>query len=370
MEKSDNESKAPSNQPSRPGRQVVLLRGDSIQPVAIRWLWPGWLACGKFHIVAGPPGSGKTGIAMALAACITTGGTWPDGSRAPLGSVVMWSGEDSPDDVLIPRLLASGGDPARMHIVRGVSSPRGGVSPFDPSGDVHLLFEAMRAIPDVRMLIVDPIVSAISGDSHKNAETRRGLQPLVDMAESHQAALLGITHFTKGTAGQDPVDRVTGSLAFGAMARVVTVAAKLESVGDNPARRVFMRAKSNIGPDTGGFDYDVVQDELQGYPGVIASAIHWGDVVDGNARDLLGRVEPSPGDDRAERQGAAEWLHTLLSSGPKAIADIKAAASDSGWAWRTVQRATSRAGVIYRRDGFGGTAIWSISATTTPLAPQ
>jgi putative DNA primase/helicase len=131
-----------------------------------------------------------------------------------------------------------------------------------------------------------------------------------------------------------------------------------------------MRAKSNIGPDTGGFDYDVVQGELQGYPGVIASAIHWGDAIDGNARDLLGRAEPAPDDDRAERQGAAEWLHTFLYSGPRAIGDVQAAASASGWAWRTVQRATGRAGVISRREGFGGTAIGSISATSAPPAPH
>jgi putative DNA primase/helicase len=370
MGKSSKDLKDAQSEPQRTDRQVILLRGDSIQPVPVRWLWHGWLALGKFHILAGPPGSGKTGIAMALAAPITTGGTWPDGSKVPLGSVVMWSGEDSPDDVLIPRLLASGGDPARMHIVGGVSGPRGGVTPFDPADDVYLLSEAMRAIPDVRMLIVDPIVSAISGDSHKNAETRRGLQPLVDMAESHQFALLGITHFTKGTAGQDPVDRVTGSLAFGAMARVVTVATKLESDGSKLTRRVFMRAKSNIGPDTGGFAYEVVQEELQRYPGVIPSAVHWGDAIEGNARDLLGQAESPPSDDRAERHGATEWLRAILSSGPKAVVDVKAAASDAGWAWRTVQRAMDRAGVTSRREGFGGAAFWSISEPYAPLAPR
>ncbi len=355
--------------PSPPRRHVVLRRGDSIQPVPVCWLWHGWLARGKFHILAGPPGGGKTGIAIALAASITTGGTWPDGSRAPLGSVVMWSGEDTPDDVLIPRLLASGGDPARMHIVGGVSGAHGGVRPFDPARDVSLLSDAMRAIPDVRMLIVDPIVSAISGDSHKNAETRRGLQPLVDMAESHQSTLLGITHLTKGTAGQEPVERVTGSLAFGAMARVVTIAAKLPGQHARSERRIFMRAKSNIGPDSGGFIYEVVQEELPRYPGVIPSAVRWRDTIEGSARELLAQAEISKGDDCAGQQGAAEWLRTLLSSGSMAVADVQAAASDAGWAWRTVQRAMRRAGVTSRRDGFGGSAIWSIGATSAPVTP-
>ena len=76
------------------------------------------------------------------------------------------------------------------------------------------------------MIIVDPIVSAVSGDSHKNGETRRALQPLVDLASDVNAALIGITHFSKGTSGRDPLERITGSIAFGALARVVMVAAK------------------------------------------------------------------------------------------------------------------------------------------------
>jgi putative DNA primase/helicase len=57
----------------------------------------------------------------------------------------------------------------------------------------------LAEIGGVRLLIVDPVVSAIAGDSHKNAEVRRGLQPLVDLAGSMHCALLGITHFSKGT---------------------------------------------------------------------------------------------------------------------------------------------------------------------------
>ena len=56
--------------------------------------------------------------------------------------------------------------------------------------------------------------------STKNAEVRRGLQPLVDFAGETGCAVLGGTHFTKGTTGRDPTERVTGSLAFGALARL------------------------------------------------------------------------------------------------------------------------------------------------------
>ena len=60
-----------------------------------------------------------------------------------------------------------------------------------------------------------PIVSAVAGDSHKGAEVRRALQPVVTLAQRLGCAVLGITHFSKGTNGRDPVERVTGSIAFG-----------------------------------------------------------------------------------------------------------------------------------------------------------
>src|ERR1700724_2490286 len=127
---------------------------------------------------------------------------------------------------------------------------------FHPTKDIRALEASIETAWGASLIIVDPIVSATAADSHKNSETRRGLQPLVDMAAKLDAALLGITHFTKGSEGRSPIDRVTGSVAFGALARVVMVAAKQQDGDDGKsAPRVLMRAKSNIGPDEGGFAY-------------------------------------------------------------------------------------------------------------------
>jgi putative DNA primase/helicase len=79
------------------------------------------------------------------------------------------------------------------------------------------------------MMIVDPIVSAISGDAHRANDVRRNLQALVDMAGSYGCAVLGISHFAKGTKGTSPAERVIGSQAFVALARMVLVAGKDEA---------------------------------------------------------------------------------------------------------------------------------------------
>ena len=73
---------------------VDLVKASDITPEATDWLWDGWLAAGKMHIIGGSPGTGKTTICLSLAAILSAGGTWPDGSEADMGNVVIWSGED------------------------------------------------------------------------------------------------------------------------------------------------------------------------------------------------------------------------------------------------------------------------------------
>jgi putative DNA primase/helicase len=159
------------------------------------------------HVFGGAPGTGKTTISMGLAATVTTGGRWPDGTRSIAGNVVIWSGEDDPADTLIPRLALSGADLSRVYFIADIREGNERRS-FDPARDMEPLRRKLAEIGGVKLLIVDPVVSAIAGDSHKNAEVRRGLQPLVDLAGSMRCALLGITHFSKGTGGRDPVERL------------------------------------------------------------------------------------------------------------------------------------------------------------------
>lgn len=339
---------------------VELVNGASVNPEPINWLWEGWLARGKFHLIGGQPGTGKTTIALGLAATITLNARWPDGSRcAHGGNVVIWSGEDAPEDTLAPRLIASGADMRRVFFVNGVRE--GNLSrDFDPAKDIAPLQAAIERAGGAALVIVDPVVSAVAGDSHKNAETRRGLQPLVDLCRKIGAALIGVTHFTKGTAGREPIERITGSLAFGALARIVMVAAK-KSPGEDekPSDRFLARAKSNIGPDGDGFTYDLRQVELPGHLGVIASRVEWKQAVAGSARDLLAQAEAVKQEGSAVKE-AEKFLGGLLADGPIAAKEVRSAADANGLSWASIKRAKRLLGVEAHKAGFDDGWAWSL----------
>ena len=339
---------------------VVLTCGTELTPEPVCWLWPDWLALGKLHILAGAPGQGKTTIAMAMLATVSIGGRWPDGTRCKAGNVLVWSGEDDPADTLLPRLLAAGADRARCYFVSG-TRVNGEVQPFDPARDMGQLLAAVEKIGGVKMIVVDPVVSVVTGDSHKNTEVRRALQPLVDLAAACHCTLLGITHFAKGGQGSDPSQRVVGSVAFTAVARVVLVAAKVKSE-DGEGTRILARSKSNIGPDDGGFQYRLEQAQVNAFPGIEAVRIAWGKAVEGSASDLLTDPNDSNGADGQEERGArdaaVDFLKELLKDKPALTKHVEAEAKAAGIAWRTVRRASDA--LTVKKQKSNGSWYWSL----------
>lgn len=339
--------------------EVVLLRGSDLKPEPIQWLWQGWLARGKLHILAGAPGQGKTTIALALAATITTGGKWPDGTTSEPGNILIWSGEDDPKDTLLPRLLASGADASKCFFVQGTRI-NGELSSFDPARDMAQLEEQAILTGNVKLLIVDPIVTTVTGDSHNNTDVRRALQPVVDMAQKLNLAVLGISHFSKGGKGSDPSQRVVGSIAFSAVARVVLVAAKVNRPNSEEVHRVFARSKSNIGPDDGGFEYFI--DQTEPIPGIQASRIVWGVPLSGTAQELLAEPEEekSEGDESKDAVTlAVDFLFEMLADGLTPVKDVQKQAKNNGIAPRTLRRAGERLQVI-KKKGTGNAWYWKL----------
>lgn len=366
--KTSNESVAGKNATDKPkiNDGLMMLKASDIKARPIDWLWFGYLAKGKFHLLAGMPSTGKTTLAMAIAATVSNGSLWPDGTPCTQGNVIVWSGEDGLDDTLVPRLIAHGANLDKIYFVSDVVA-KGEKRPFDPASDMAMLCQTVKAIGNVSLIIVDPIVSAITGDSHKNAEVRRGLQPLVDLGDELNAAIVGISHFSKGTKGNDPMERVTGSIAYTALARIVLVTAKKVDE-NNTTTRIFTRAKSNISLDGGGFNYDIENTEISTDTGTAQTTkAVFGNWLDGSALHLLADTE-SEQEGGTEVTDAAKFLldlfkdATLTQDGTIEKKEVIRLATANGFKERTIQRAREKLGIEFSPSGFGSNkkSVWRL----------
>jgi RecA-family ATPase len=184
----------------------------------VEWIWPGRIARGKHTCIAGEPGTGKSQLTIDIIAKVTTGREWPCGEgRAPLGSAIILSAEDGDADTIVPRLIAAGADRCRVRIVKAVNDPASGRRALDLHVDLGLLEQEIRAMREVALVVVDPVSSYLgTADSHKNAEVRRVLEPLSEMAERTRTAILSVTHFSKMGAATTTkaLHRFIGSIAF------------------------------------------------------------------------------------------------------------------------------------------------------------
>jgi len=230
-----------------------------VQPTDVSWLWQPRIAIGKLTLLCGDPGEGKSFLTLDIAARVSRGFMWPDGSgNAPLGSVVLLCGEDDIADTVRPRLDMAEADPSKIVALRGVrtvDSEGGYCRDVDLQRDLDIIEAAIVKTPDCKLFIVDPIGCYLGEtDSHNNSEVRKVLAPLSEMASRLGVAALAVHHFRKGDGSAK--HRVTGSLAFTAAARAVW-AVTGDKRDETGRRKLFVCVKNNIGVDQSGLAFQL-----------------------------------------------------------------------------------------------------------------
>ena len=335
---------------------INIVNMNDIPALPILWLWPGWLPLGKMTILAGAGGCGKTNLSLALIATITTGGFFPDGLRCENpGKVLIYSTEDDPADTLKPRLIANDADISKVSFIAGRTNHEGKLEPFDPAKDFPKIEKYIKDNPDLKLLMIDPIISAVSGDMNKANDVRRSLQPLVDLANQYNFAILGITHFAKGSVNNNPADRILGSQAFSALARMAWTAARRETEGDY----IFVRAKSNISTLDGGIRYDLESMIVENI--IETTKTTWLGVIDGAAKELLNTAELSGCENNSVVDTAKEFLIELLSTVDKMSSkDVQAQAKEAGFSLASTRRAQERLNIKPFRPHGEKSWFWSL----------
>lgn len=331
------------------GLQMVCLA--DVEPVPINWLWPERIARGKLTLISGDPGLGKSLISVALASAVSNGARWPvGGGIAPRGSVIMLSDEDAVADTIRPRLDAAGANCSKIHALQmvqeitedGETIKRG----FSLATDIERLAVQVEKLGDVALIEIDPVSAYLGGtDSHKNADVRALLSPLSNLAEQFNIAIVVITHLNKGSGSA--MYRSIGSIAFTAAARTAWAVTKDR---DDPARRLMLPIKNNLGNDQSGMAYRVETASND------APVVMWEpDPVEIDINDVLS----SESDDfRSEREDAKEWLESELYHGPVSSKDLQTRAREAGHSWSTVKRAKKGLKVEARKTAMRGGWEW------------
>jgi len=137
--------------------------------------------------------------------------------------------------------------------------------------------------------------------------------------------------------------------------------------------RLFIRAKSNLGPDGGGFEYELPERQPEELPHITATVVKWGKPIKGTARKLLADAEANPDDGRrSELAEAKKFLTELLANGPLDAKKVKADAAGMELSHGTLRRAQKALGIKPRKDGMDGGWLWELPrrCSTEPEGAQ
>lgn len=336
----------------------VIRRLSEVQAKPIRWLWPGRIARGKVSMIAGHPGLGKSQLTAALAAVVTTGGSWPvDRTPCERGRVILLNAEDDAADTIRPRLEAAGADLTRCDILDFVvdgfdADGERALRGFNLKADLKALGKLFADQPDVAMIVIDPITAYLSGvETHVNADVRAVLAPLSEIAARYQVAIVCVSHLNKGGGGKgspgDAMMRVSGSLAFVAAARAAYIVARDP---ENPTRRLFLPAKNNIGKDESGLAFAVESHTLGG--GIETSRVMWEPHPVMVTADEAMAAPPEEGE-RSMTDEAVDLLNAVLEFGRVSAREVKKQAQEAGISDRALRAARERLKINVDREGFG-----------------
>jgi hypothetical protein len=285
-------------------------------------------------ILAGEPGSGKSALALRLAAVYLKGDCWPDGiTYTGDPGTVLWCESEAAQAVNLERARAWELPLERL------------LMPFaDPLCDVQLddqqhkgAIEKIARCDDVRLVIIDSLRGAHRRDEN-SSETITVVKWLAELARDAGKPVL-LTHHLRKRGLLDrgdgvELERLRGSSAIAQTARLVWALDTPNQLEPNCRRLSVVKSNLACFPNPLG----LIVDE---------SGVHFG---------------PAP---ELPRQAtvldrAVDLLLALLSDGPKPAEEIQREVEEAGLSWVSAKRAKSKLGIVSVKPA--GVWHWSLPA--------
>lgn len=352
----------------RDGTSLKITRACDVQVEPVEFLFPGRVPLGALTVLAGDPGLGKSTWSCALAADVTAG------RLGEGGTVLLANAEDSPGQVVVPRLAAAGANLDRVEFFATATVDTStrpleiGERPFTLPDDVGAL-EAHAKEVGARLVVIDPLNAHLGEkvSTKSDHSVRRGLAPLAAMAQRLSIAVVVVLHLNKAQ-GTDALYRVGGSIGFvgGARSLLLFTRDPEDPDGESGDRRALGHIKSNWGKLAPTLLYTHEE-----------ATVTVGQTVETNRLKLLGESDVAGtallgagGDDSptSQHERAVELIADLLGEGGSHRAkEIKESAKRQGIPERTLQRVANEAGVMVERHGFPSVTYWSLHSRANPF---
>lgn len=338
-------------------RLLHLTPASQITVRPVRWLWQDRLALGTLALLGGREGVGKSICMYTLGASISRGtllGVYFGTPRA----VIVAATEDSWEHTIVPRLMAAGADLSRIFRV-DVTTAQGVEGSLSLPSD---LSELVRVINHVQaaVVILDPLLSRLDRalDTHKDAEVRQALEPLVGLAEACHVTVVGLIHVNK-SASPDALTTLMASRAFAAVARSVLF---VMTDPDDEAVRLLGMPKNNLGrTDLHSLSFRIVGAKVAetAEGDVWTGQLEWLGETSRSIKDALESAAESTGD-RTATADAADWLQDFLQAGTQDSANVQQAGRKAGHSKNALQRARKRLAIVSDTRGFPRKAYWTL----------
>jgi hypothetical protein len=340
---------------SAPERGYRVTTASTIEAMVPKFLWEDRVPVGTISIAAGRGGEGKSSFAIWMAAEISNG-TLPGAFYGTPRDTLYVSGEDHWGYMMLPRLIAAGADLTRIHRL-DVLTPEGDeTTPILPV-DVSLLKAAISETGSA-LVVIDPLLSTMSGDTYKASDMRQALEPLKRVIEDAEATALGILHFSK-SVGTHAGNAINGSTAFRDIARSVFLFARDL---DTETRVCSQDKNSYARDDLPSLEYMLESTLVPiGASHADVGKFVWLGESTQSVRDIMNATEDATHDDRGE---AEQWLLSYLESagGTAAANDILKAGASAGYS-RDVLKRAGRKITNKAKSGFQGAWSWSLDLT-------
>jgi archaellum biogenesis ATPase FlaH len=217
---------------------------DKIEQTEIDWLAKGFIPYGYCTLVVGKGEQGKsTFLAEILANCSFGGEVF--GQKVAEQKVMYISAEETSSNIFLPKMAQANANLKGVHTLIDVNLPQ---FPESLNYVATYIYEN-----DIKVVVVDPILSMMSGDMMKETDVRKTMHALYSVAQTLDVAVIVVTHTGKSRYA-DPVHNALGSQGFTATARQVMYVAQDKET----EKRYCSVVKSNLTPKKLSWEFEFI----------------------------------------------------------------------------------------------------------------